>query len=232
MRQLTRQLKPLLSVILSVLLLAQPGFAASGINKTAGTSVLALQSIATATTVISSAIDVSTKLAATLFIHWGRRSATALTKSLTVRVEGSATASGNNNWFPIAQYASLIAAVNLEAVSGTAAAGQAVILMASTTGFNVGDVVFCDNTTIANSEWGRIITVTTNTSITLEDNLTFAQTGSTVYPSGAAVYPTDEGIISAMIDLTAITRLRVVAGSQTAQAMAIEVLMVTGDTVQ
>ncbi len=203
----------------------------ASITKTVNQTLLALQSIATAVVVVGTPVDVSTKLAGLVLVHWGRQSATALTKGITIRIEASAKSSGDGFWFPIAEWTSLIAAVNTEAVSGTVSAGQNVITVASTTGYNVGDVVYIDNGTIANSEWGRIKVVTSNTSITIEDNLVNAQTGANLYPSGATVYPTNEGIVCAMIDLTSIARIRMVAGGQTAQAVAVEGFLVTGDSI-
>jgi hypothetical protein len=194
-------------------------------TKTIQTALLTLQSLASNSVVASSVLDVSTKLSASVYLHFGRRAATALTTGLTYRVEGSAHATAHGHWFPLAQFITNIAAVGDEAVSGTCAAAQAVVAMASTTGFTVGDVVYIDNTTIANSEWGRIKTVTSNTSITLEDNLVNAQTGATVY-AGAQIFT------AANLDLSGVKRLRVVAnGSGTGQAVALQAQIITCDSI-
>jgi hypothetical protein len=193
-------------------------------TKTIQTALLTLQSLSSNSVVASSVLDVSTKLSASVYLHFGRRAATALTTGLTYRVEGSAHATAHGHWFPLAQFITNVAAVGDEAVSGTCAAGQAVIAMASTTGFTVGDIVYIDNGTIANSEWGRIKTVTTNTSITLEDNLVNAQTGATVY-AGAQIF-------TAALDLSGVKRLRVVAnGSGTGQAVALQAQIITCDSI-
>jgi hypothetical protein len=66
--------------------------------------------------------------------------------------------------------------------------------------------------------------ISTNTSITLEDNLANAQTGSTIYDS--AEY------FVAQLDLSSIGRLRlVVDGRNTGQAVAVEAFMVTADSI-
>lgn len=194
------------------------------ITKTVGTSLLSLQSVASNTVVISSAQDVSTKLAATVFIHFGRRATTALTAGMTFRVEASSQSSGDGHWYPVASFLTAIAASESEAVSGTVSSGTNVITVASTTNLTVGDLIYIDNGTIGNSEWGRIKAVSTNTSVTIEDNLVNAQTGATIYDRAE--------MFVAQIDLTAISRIRLVAdGSNTGQAVAVEAHMITADSI-
>lgn len=194
------------------------------ITKTAGTEVLALQSVASNTVLISSALDVSTKLAATIFIHFGRRATTALTQAVEFRIEASSKSSADGHWYPIARFLTQTAAAESEAVSGTVSAGTNVITVASTTNLTVADLIYIDNGTIANSEWGRIKSVSTNTSVTIEDNLVNAQTGSTIYDQAE--------MFVAQLDLTAISRLRlVVDADNTGQAVAVEAHMVSGDSI-
>ncbi len=196
----------------------------ASITKTQGTSLLSLQSLASNTVAISSAVDASTKLAATVFIHFGRRAATALTEGVEFRIEASAKSSGDGFWFPLASFKTAIAAAESEAVSGTVSSGTNVITVASTTNLVAGDAVFIDNGTIANSEWGRVKSIVASTSITIEDDLVNAQTGATIYDQ-AEFY-------LAQLDLTAVGRIRLVAdGRNTGQAVAIEAHMVTGDSI-
>lgn len=193
-------------------------------NKTQGTSILALQSVAASSVLISSAIDVSGKLEATIYIHFGRRNATAAGAGVNIRVEASAKSSGDGHWFPLASISTAFAACEAEAVSGTVASGTNVIMVASTTNLAAGDIIYIDNTTIANSEWGRVKSIVTNTSITIEDNLVNAQTGATLYDSA-------EMYALTFTELLSIGRIRVVAdGSLFTQAFAIEVEMTTADS--
>lgn len=196
------------------------------LTKTDGTSVLALQSVTASSVVISSTGgSVTTKFAASLMIHFGRRIATAAGAGVNLRVEGSAKASGDGFWFPLAQFQTDFVAATAQATTGTNSAGQKVVGMAATAGFVPGQIVYIDNTTIANSEWGRIKSVVLNTSITLEDNLNFAQS------AGAATVYNKAEMYCAQLDLTAITRLRLVAdGSLFTQAFAIEAFLVSGDS--
>lgn len=194
------------------------------ITKTAGTELLALQSVASNTVVISSAQDVSTKLAATVFIHFGRRATSALTEGVEFRVEASSQSSGDGHWYPLARFKTATTAAESEAVSGTVSAGTNVITVASTTNLTVADLIFIDNGTIADSEWGRIKAISTNTSVTIEDNLVNAQTGATIYDQAE--------MFVAQLDLTAVTRIRLVADADnTGQAVAVEAHMVTGDSI-
>lgn len=200
---------------------------ASTFTKTIQTALLSLQSVASAAVVKSSALATAGTLAAAVYIHFGRRIATALTVGAIIRIEGSAKDSGDGHWFVLggAQFITNIAAVGSEAVSGTCSSGQAVIGMASTTGFAVRDIVFIDNGTIANSEWGRIKAVDANVSITLEDNLVNAQTGANVY-AGAQFFSAPS------LDLSGVKRLRAVVDNiGSGQAVAIEVEIVTCDSI-
>lgn len=198
---------------------------ASSYTKTIQTALLALQSVASNTVAISSELALATNLALVVSLHFGRRTSSALTAGVNLRVEAAATASGNGHWFPVAQWLTNKAvAAGIEAVSGTCAAGQKVIAMASTTGFALGDIIYIDNGTIANSEWARVAALSANVSVTIEDNLLFAQTSSTVYNAAQ--------LFLAQIDAAAITRLRIVVdASNTGQAIAVEAEVTTCDSI-
>jgi len=150
-------------------------------SKTAGANLLALQSVAASSVAVGSAVDVSTKIGGLVYARFGRRAATASTGVANIRIEASYSASANNSWFPFATFSTNIAAASDEAVSGTVGSGTAVITVASTAGLVAGDVIFIDNGTIANSEWARIKSIVSNTSVTVEDVLVNAATGATIY---------------------------------------------------
>lgn len=192
-------------------------------TKTVQTKLLSLQSVAASTVVVGTAADVSTKLGGIILARFGRRSATAAGAGANIRLEASSATSGDNTWFPFAVFTSAFAAVESEAVSGTVSSGTNVITVASTTNLSAGVVIFIDNGTIGNSEWGRIKSIVTNTSVTIEDNLVNAQTGATIY-AGAEIYSPvsiPEGAV----------RVRAVAdGSLFTQAWAVEVSLITIDS--
>lgn len=194
------------------------------ITKTIQTPLLSLQSVASGGVAISSALDVSTLFACFVSVHFGRRATTALTVPCQIRIEASAKSSGDGHWFPLVQWATDIAASESESVSGTVSSGTNVITVASTTNLAYPDIIYIDNSTIANSEWGRIKSVVSNTSVTIEDNLVNAQTGSTIYDQAQ--------IFGATLDLTAVKRIRAVCDNAgTGQAIAIEIQIITADAI-
>jgi hypothetical protein len=193
-------------------------------TKTIQSALITLQEIAAATVIIGSELDVSSKFAVQVFIHFGRLATTALTVGVNFRLEGSAKASGDGHWFPLFLVTTDIATAETEAVSGTVAAGQNVITVAATANLAAGDIIYLDNGTVANSEWGRIKSIVANTSVTIEDNLVNAQTSSTIYDQGQ--------IITALVDLGAVKRIRmVVDNSGSGQAIAAEVEAITLDSI-
>jgi hypothetical protein len=194
--------------------------------KTAGTQILALQNVATGAVLLSAAIDVSVKFAAMVCVHVGRTNNSAPTTALQVRIEASAKEDPNEAgfWFPLAIFTSSINAITSQAVNGTCNSGQAVVPMASTTGETLSDLVYVKNSTIANGEFGVVKIITSNVSVTIEDNLVNAQTGSTVYPNAQR--------FAASLDLSAVKRLRVVANNNNGGVgFDVDAYMVTLDTV-
>ncbi len=193
-------------------------------TKTIQTALLAIQSVAASSVVISSAFDVSAKLGAMVHVRFGRRIATAAGAGANIRIESSSASSGDNSWFPLAQFTTNFALCEGEVVAGTVGAGVNAIAVASTANLTPGDVIFIDNPTIANSEWGRIKSITANVLITLEDNLVNAQTGSTIYDSAEIYAPV--AIPQECV------RIRVVDdGSLFTQAHAIHAALITLDSI-
>lgn len=192
-------------------------------SKTVGTALHALQSIASNTVVIAEMTVPAGSFAALLMLRIGRTVATALTLGAIFRIEVSMAAAGDGYWVAVQQFQSVITACEAEAVSGTVAAGQNVVTVASTTNIAAGARIFLLNGTVGNSEWGRVKSIVSNTSFTLEDNLLHAQTGATAYTLAEDW--------QAQVDLTAVKRIRVVCDfSGTGQAVAAEVIVNTGDS--
>jgi hypothetical protein len=191
-------------------------------TKTVQTPLLAIQSVAASSVVISSAFDMSNKLGGIVSVRFGRRNASAAGLGVNIRIEASHATSGDNSWYPLAIFTSNATACEAEAVSGTVNAGTNVITVASTANLTAGDIIFIDNSTIANSEWARIKSIVSNTSITIEDNLVNAQTGSTIYDAAEIYFPVSipEGVM----------RIRAVDdGSLFTQPHAINVSLMTID---
>jgi len=193
-------------------------------TKTVQSDLISLQSVAANTVVVGSAVDVSGKLGGLIHARFGRRSATSGTAGVNIRLESSMATSGDNSWFPFAQFTTAFAACEAEAVSGTVNAGTNVIAVASTTNLTAADIVFIDNSTIGNSEWGRVKSISTNASITIEDNLVNAQTGSTIYDA-AEIFP------PVAIPAGAVRVRAVIDGANFTQAFAVQVGLITIDSI-
>lgn len=157
--------------------------------KTGDLDLISLQDVAGSGYVVGSAVDLTGKEMGMVYARFGRRSASAAGAGCNIRIEASFKTSGDNSWFPLATFTSQFAACEGEAVSGTCNSGQKVIGAASTTNLTAGDIIFISNSTPANSEWARIASVVTNTSVTVEDNLINAQTGSTMYDTAEIFAP-------------------------------------------
>jgi hypothetical protein len=200
------------------------------ITKTQGTSLISLQTIASAAVVLGAAQDVSTKLAATVFIHHGRTATTALASGVKFRIEASAKSSLDGFWFPLAEFVTATTASTTTATLTTGTtAGDTTLPMTATAGIVVGDLVYIREAGgETNSEFGRVKTVNTNTSVVIEDGTLYNHTVTTSLVWSKAEF------FTAQLDLTAIGRIRVVADWTSAAAGAttvVEAFMVTGDSI-
>lgn len=165
--------------------------------------------------------------ACTIGVRFGRRAATPLTASIKFRIEISPESSGNTWWTVKTFETQLGSSVADQIVNGTVAAGATVITLADTTGFVRGDVIFIENTTPADSEWARIKSINGGVSVTIEEALTNAQTGSTVFDQ-AELYDAFAVSLKSLAPASETHgRIRVVAdGSGGGQAFACEAIMV------
>lgn len=189
--------------------------------KAVQTPLVALQSVAANSVFMGTAVDVSTRLGGLIHVRFGRRAAAAAGAGVNIRLESSSAAAGNNTWFPFAIFTTNFAVVEAEAISVDEAAGQTVLSVASTANLAAGDVVYIDNTTRANSEWLRIVSIVANVSITVEDPLVNAQPTTAIIYDGAEIYSPvsiPEGCV----------RIRaVIDGSLFTQAFAVQVFLIT-----
>ncbi len=184
------------------------------------TSLLTLQEIASGGVVVGTPRPIKiTVTDGKISLRIGRRSATAFTAAVNFRIETSPDVSGNR-WNPDHIHATQLgSSVADQVVNGTVAAGATVITMASTTGFIAGDDIFCEHTTPGNSEWARVKSISADVSVTIEEALAKAQTGSTIYDQAEIPAPIH-------INLRGVRRIRVVAdGSGGGQPFAVEAIM-------
>jgi hypothetical protein len=128
------------------------------------------------TTVVGSAINVSTKRAAVLFLYHAFVEAAANTNPGSFKIQvrpddGAGTAT--EHWITVLELTSSPTTADTEAMTATEPIGETVMAVASTTGFVAGDLLYVqDTTTLADSEWAECRSLVTNVSITLIDGLT------------------------------------------------------------
>lgn len=186
------------------------------------TTILVLQEL-TAGEVVTGILNIDGMDGCKVHIRMGRLATTAFTATVNFRVEVSPNDSGNRWGTVSTPKTQLGSSVADQVVNGTVAAGARLITMASTVGFVVGDVIYINNPTVANSEWGTIKAVDSNVSVTIEDVLANAQTGATVYDQAEIYAPVG-------VDLRGSKRIRVVAdGAGGGQAFAVEATMLAWD---
>lgn len=196
------------------------------VGKTGGITLLSWQDVATASTVISSPQDVSTKLGAVVFGKIARRSGTAFTSGWpAVRVEASAVSSGDGAWYPIFTYVTNVGtAIANTTLSATVATGAQSFTVASSSNITAGDLVYLGDTSSANWELVRVRSVSGNV-------VTPEQATLKDHNSGASV--TDQAeMIAAVLDLVSVLRVRVVVdAASSGQTCAVEFMMSTGDSI-
>jgi len=184
------------------------------------------QQVASNTIFKSTEVDVDTDFSARVQVWLGKDHTSAFTAAPEVVVEGCShddEAGGDGEWQTLAVLGTpVITASDDEALSGGGEPqDETVLAVAATAGFAVGDKVLVKNTTTGagNSDWGEIVTVTTNTSVTLKDGLAYAQdNSSTIY--------NEAFFASATVPLDGVKRIRVVSKSwNTGQTYYIKVVM-------
>lgn len=186
------------------------------LTKVVETTLKAITSVASNTIDVGAAASVATYYAIDVRIRMGRGSGTAFTTAPTFRIEGTyKTSPTANDWVTLATFqCSVGASVGSQAVSGTEAAGQTVVTLAAGTNFGAGDYVFFHNTTLANSEWCRVVSLAT-ADLTLAEGLVNAQTGSTCRDQAEEYH--------ALIDCTGLQQIRLITdGSGSGQAVIVE----------
>ncbi len=172
------------------------------------TELLGITKVAANAQQLSSELDLSDNLknAVSILVDIGRTATTAFVGAgVEIRVEVSEKASGNDAWVPIATHACEIVAASQITADGNEAAGSTVIECGATLPA-AGDIIFWEHTTLANSEWGKVVTIVSiggSESFTLQDGLTNAQLAA------KSIYNKGEHIVF-LLDCSIYTRLRVV----------------------
>lgn len=194
-------------------------------SKTVGTTLISHQAVTHPNSVVGSAVDVSTKFHATVYINHAPIEASANTNPPRFLVQASAAASGNEDWHTIEERICSDGTPATEALTGTESDNT--LAVASTTGFNEDDIVYIQDVgTVTDGEWAYVKQITTDTTIDLFDNLTTTKDSSDVIWNQAEQWVLD-------IPLDGITRIRCVYQNEGATALNahIKVTMTTLDSI-
>lgn len=199
----------------------------ANITKTADIEVLAHQAVAHPNTVVGSALDVSTHLAATIVLLHASVEAAANTNPGRFIIQVSGSASGNDDWADYATFDATVSTADTEAMTATEPVGETALAVAATAGFVAKDKLYIqDAGVVANGEWRICREIVTDTTINLVDGLTAEKDSSDIIWN-------DADIFTCPMDLTAISRVRVLfihEGAAGANSH-IKGLMVRGDSI-
>lgn len=173
------------------------------LTKIGGADLYAITSVTSNTVSVGAGVSVATYYAVDVRVRMGRGTGSAFTTAPIIRIEKSVYASpALDQWTPVCQFQpALGATIGSQAVSGTSNAGDGTLVLAAGTNFAAGDYVFIQNTTIGNSEWVHVTSISSAT-LTLWSNLVRAQTSATAR-NQAEEY-------QALIDCVGVQQLRVV----------------------
>ena len=178
------------------------------IPKTIQTELQGITAVAADVQSVSSVLNLAKARRVSIFIDHAKDNASAsVGQGAEYIIQVSEKATGNETWRALAAFTAAITAPTAPVTDAEEAAGQTVIECGATVPA-VGDIVFFKNATIANSEWANVIArVTTGGSetFTIESGLTNIQAAGTYYTQGE--------YFVVVLDVSAITRLRVVCNN-------------------
>ena len=196
-------------------------------TQTIGTSVLSHQAVAQGATVVSSAINVATKIRGSLFLFHALVEQTANTNPQKWIIQTSGETSGDEDWITIQEIPiSFTGTPGGEVLTATEPIGETVIAVAATTGFVQGAELYVENDVLASGEWATVDGIVGNTSVDLLSGLTNEQTAAASFLFSDA----QKDIVT--LDLTTHNRIRVIYQNEGATAVnaQIKATLTTWDT--
>ena len=181
-------------------------------------TLLTHQAITHPGNVIGSALDVATYLRGVVRIFLANVETTANATGVSVRLEYSGEATGDD-WSKYVEWTGSTTAAETEALSdaGGEPEDETTLAVASTANLAVGDLIYIrDDDSVAGGEWRRIVSVVTNTSVTIDTGLTAAKVQNDDIFDQAEIF-------SIPVQLEGIKRLRVAIVHQAATGSDIHV---------
>jgi len=178
----------------------------TAITKTIQTELLAITKVAANAQQKSSELDLTNMKKVAIMIDHGRTATTAFVVAGTeYRIEVSQKATGDDTWRMIASAVCGITAATAITADGNEAAGSTLIEIGANTPV-VNDIVFWENTTLSESEWGKVVAIVAGTSFTLLDGLTNLQRAAQLIYNKGEQYVFN-------LDVEPFTRLRVIVNN-------------------
>jgi hypothetical protein len=173
-------------------------------TKSAESEILSHQVVTHPTIVEGTATSVSDDLACSLIMFFAGVEAAANTNPGSFEVQISTATSGDESWATVATFTtSSTTPANDNLNSGGEAQGQTVIGVDDTTGYTAGNWTYLQDTgTLADSEWGQLVSVQAGTSLTLLDGIANAKDDNDDSWTIAEVF-------AMTLDLTGVNRIRV-----------------------
>lgn len=199
----------------------------SAYAQTGPTSLLTHQELTHPGTVTGSPVNVATKLFAEVTIRHANVEVTANAEGVVYRIETNQNASGDEGWVTKQEFITTTTAADTEALSGTEAIGSKSLGVASTTGFNVGDLIYVEDSSVAgDGEWHRIEDVVAATNVDIYDGLTVAKDSLDFIWDQAEIF-------SDIIHTAGVKRIRVTVEHRTVTGSDIHFMseMVTADSI-
>ena len=149
------------------------------ITKTQGIDVLTHQSVTHPGSIPGGEISVTDDLEVSIVLYHAYVEVPANATPAEFHIQFTPYASGDEGWKTIFRFDTSTTAAPTEALTATEPSGEKSLAVASTTGFSVGDTVYIqDAGTLADSEWGKLENVVSNTSLDLWYGLTTGKDSS------------------------------------------------------
>lgn len=170
--------------------------ATSNFSKTGGVALLAATDQASNTITVGSAVDVSTYLAARIFVSWGRQSGVGHSYQTKFVLQASAKDSGDDEWFPVHEWTTARATESASSTTtyGFSTAGDATFQVNSVTGFSRGELCSTDDSAV---EWIEIKNISGSGPFTITpyNNQTRSHNGSINFTNKAERFSWNESLV-------------------------------------
>lgn len=167
-------------------------------------SLYGITNVASNTTSTGSALDVSTYYSGGVHVLFGRLSGTALSVQPQIRLQytGVASSPTAQDWATTATWKPAVgSSVFATTISSGGGSGSTAVTVGSTTNLAAQDYVFIQDSTLANSEWVRVVSVSGSV-------MNIAEALINTHANGSNLFDQSEEYSLDQMDLTSVQKLR------------------------